>query len=158
MAIYMQYGKIKGNVTATGHEGWIDVSSFQFGVGRAIASVVGRSKDREASQPNFSEVSISKDMDESSPKLFQEATVGKGEKVTIHFVTTGANKIQLYLEYVLEDCMVSGYSVASGGERPSESLSLSFTKITSNYTVFDDAGKEKSKYPAGYDLAAGKKV
>jgi type VI secretion system secreted protein Hcp len=158
MAIYMQVDKIKGNVTAEGHADWIDVHSFQFGVGRAIASVVGKGKDREASAPSISEISITKDMDSSSPFLFQEATVGQAKKVTFHFVKTGASKIEIYLEYILENCMVSGYSVSSGGDRPSESLSLSFTKITSNYMVYDDAGKQTSKFPAGYDLELGKKV
>lgn len=158
MAIYMQMDKIKGNVTADGHKEWIELDSFQFGVGRAIATSVGKGKDREASAPSISEISVTKSMDESSPFLFQEATVGLAKKVTIHFVTTGASKVETYLEYILENCMVSGYSVSSGGDRPSESVSLSFTKITLNYMVFDESGKQSSKFPAGYDLELGKKV
>ena len=159
MAIYMQYGdKIKGNVTAVGHEKWIDVHSFQFGVGRAISTGVGKGKDREASTPSISEITLTKEMDESSPHLFQEATVGKASKVTIDFCTTGADKIETYLQYILENCMVSGYSISSGGDRPSESLSLSFTKITTNYWVYDEKGKQATKVPVGYDLEAGKKV
>ena len=48
--------------------------------------------------------------------------------------------------------------MSSGGDRPSETVSLSFTKITSNYIVYDDNGKQTSKFPAGYDLELGKKV
>lgn len=158
MAIYMQMDKIKGNVTAEGHKEWIELSSFQMGVGRAISTAVGKAKDREASAPSISEITVSKIMDESSPFLFQEATVGQAKKVTIDFVTTGASKIETYLQYVLENCMVSGYSISSGGDRPSETVSLSFTKITSNYMVYDDSGKQTSKFPAGYDLELGKKV
>lgn len=158
MAIYMQMGKIKGNVTAEGHKDWIELTSFQMGVGRAISTAVGKAKDREASAPSISEITVSKIMDESSPFLFQEATVGLAQKVTIDFVTTGASKIETYLQYVLENCMVSGYSMSSGGDRPSETVSLSFTKITSNYIVYDDNGKQTSKFPAGYDLELGKKV
>jgi type VI secretion system secreted protein Hcp len=158
MAIYVEIDKIKGNVTAEGHKDWIEATSFQFGVGRAIASVVGKGKDREASAPSISEITLTKEMDSSSPFLFQEATVGLAKKVTIHFAKTGASKIETYLEYVLENCMISGYSVSSGGDRPTESLSLNFTKITSNYMVFDESGKQTSKFPAGYDLELGKKV
>ncbi|HYH66977.1 MAG TPA: type VI secretion system tube protein Hcp [Urbifossiella sp.] len=39
MPIYMQYdsGKIKGDVTAKGHEDWIELASFGWGVGRGIS-------------------------------------------------------------------------------------------------------------------------
>ena len=40
MPIYIKYGDIKGDVTATGHlgsEGWVEINSFQFGIGRGIA-------------------------------------------------------------------------------------------------------------------------
>jgi type VI secretion system secreted protein Hcp len=51
MPIYVKYGKtmIKGNVTEKGHKEWVEVSSFQFGIGRGIGSPVGRAANREAS-------------------------------------------------------------------------------------------------------------
>ena len=36
VAIYMKYGDIDGAVTTTGFEKWIELSSFQWGVGRGI--------------------------------------------------------------------------------------------------------------------------
>ena len=158
MAIYLQIEGIKGNVTAKGHEDWIDISSLQWGVGRAIASAVGTSADREASKPSISEVSVTKLMDESSPMIFTEACVGKAKKVSIHLCTTGTESIDTYMEYDLEDCMVSGYSVSTGGDRPSESISLSFTKMLMKFIPYDKAGKAMSPLPAGYDMAAGTKI
>jgi type VI secretion system secreted protein Hcp len=78
--------------------------------------------------------------------------------VTLHLVKTGQDKLQTYMEYILEDCMISGYSVSSGGDRPSESLSLSFAKMTMSYTPYDNTGKGQTPVKAGYDLAKGKKV
>lgn len=158
MAIYLKIDGINGKVTAQGHEKWIDCASLQWGVGRAISSVVGSAKDREATRPSISEVTLSKMMDESSPMIFTEACVGKAKKVEIHLVTVGADKLENYMEYTLEDCMVSSYSVSSGGDRPSESLSLSFTKMEMKFIPHDDAGKAGSPIPAGYDMATGKKV
>ena len=63
MSVYMKIDGINGKVTAKGHEQWIDCSSLQWGVGRAISSAVGTSADREASKPSISEVSITKMMD-----------------------------------------------------------------------------------------------
>jgi len=158
MSIYLLVEGIKGKVTAKGHEDWIDVSSIQWGVGRAISSAVGTSADREASKPSISEVSVTKMMDESSPMIFTEACVGKSKKVSIHLCTTGTDSIDTYMEYDLEDCMVSGYSVSSGGDRPTESISFSFTKLTMKFIPYDKAGKPTSPLPAGYDMATGTKV
>jgi len=158
MSIYVQIDGIKGKVTASGHEDWIDAGSLQWGVGRAISSSVGTSADREASKPSISEVSITKLMDASSPGIFTEACVGKSKTVKIHLCTTGTDSIDTYMEYELEDCMVSGYSVSSGGDRPSESISFSFTKMMMKFIPYDDAGKAQSPLPAGYDMALGKKV
>ena len=84
MAIYMNYNdkKIKGNVTAKGYEDWIDISSFQFGVGRGISMEVGQMANREATRPSLSEISLSKLMDGSSGGLFKESVSGaEGVKV-----------------------------------------------------------------------------
>ena len=35
MAIYMKFGSIDGAVTTKGFEKWIELNSFQWGVGRA---------------------------------------------------------------------------------------------------------------------------
>jgi len=158
MSIYLQIEGIKGNVTAKGHEDWIDISSVQWGVGRAISSSVGTSADREASKPSISEVSVTKLMEESTPLIFTEACVGKSKKVSIHLCTTGTDTIDTYMEYDLEDCMISGYSMSSGGDRPSESISFSFTKLMMKYIPYDKAGKAMSPLPAGYDMATGTKV
>ena len=154
----MKIDGVKGKVTAKGHEDWIDVSSVQWGVGRAISSAVGTSADREASKPSISEVSVTKLMDESSPHIFTEACIGKSKPVQIHLCTVGTDQINTYMEYELEDCMVSGYSVSSGGDRPSESVSLSFTKLTMKFIPYDKSGKAESPIPAGYDMALGSKV
>ena len=158
MSIYMQIEGLKGKVTAKGHEDWIDASSLQWGVGRAISSAVGTSADREASKPSISEVSVTKMMDESSPMIFTEACVGKGKLVKIDLCTVGSDQIDTYMSYELEECMISGYSVSTGGDRPSESISLSFTKMTMKFTPYDKNGKPTSPLPAGYDMAQGCKV
>lgn len=157
MAIYMQIEGIKGNVEADGHADWIECNSLQWGVGRAISSKVGTAKDREASAPSISEVVVTKEMDKATPYLFTEACVGKGKKTQIHLVKTDADKLESYMEYILSDTMISGYSVSSGGDRPTESISISFTKIEMKYVPWKDDHTKDSPIPASYDLALAKK-
>ncbi|MCC6785182.1 MAG: type VI secretion system tube protein Hcp [Planctomycetes bacterium] len=156
MAIYVQIGakdEIKGNVTAKGHEHWIECGSLQFGVGRAISMPVGRSTDREASLPSLSEVTLTKQMEDSSPYIFQEALRGEGKTVTIHITKTGKDQAENIVEYILTNTMISGYSISTGGDAPTESFSLSYTKIEMKYIMWDAAHKKASQVPVSYDLA-----
>jgi type VI secretion system secreted protein Hcp len=158
MPIYMKYGKIEGEVTAEGHVGWVEINSLQLGVGRAISTPVGSTSKREASAPSISEVTVSHSTDKASTALFQESLIGKGDKLNFHFVSTDQGQLKNYLEYEMENAMVSGFSLSSGGDRPTESLSFNFTKITFKYIPSDLDSTSKSPFSAGYDLTAGKKV
>jgi type VI secretion system secreted protein Hcp len=162
MAAYLKYGsEIKGESLAEGHkgsDGWIEIGSVQWGCGRAISTPVGGSSKREASAPSVSEISISKLMDSTSPKLAQEALVGKAVDAMIELVETGEGQLETFLTLKLTNCMISGYSFSSGGGRPSESLTLNFTKIEYTYQGYDDKHKVDTgkKASVTYDLTAAK--
>ena len=156
MAIYIDIEGIKGDATHQNHKKWLDVDSLQWGVGRAIMTSSGSAQNREASEPSVSEVTFTKSMDSASALLFQEACAGSaGKKVTIDLVTTG-NPGDLYMQYTLHNALISGYSCSSSGDRPSESVSLNFTKIEMKYTQFDEKHKVVNNFPASYDLATTK--
>ena len=161
MAIYLRFkekSNIKGEVTAKGYEDWIQCHSLQYGVGRGISMAVGSGERRESTNPSISEVTCTKNMDKSSAPIFQESLVGTGSDIEIHLVQTGADQIDNYLQLVLTDCLVSSYSVSSGGENPSESFSLNFTKIEMKYIPYDKDHNPGSPIPAGYDLNLGHKI
>ena len=46
--------------------------------------------------------------------------------------------------------------MSSGGERPSESIAVNFTKIVQKYTQFKAGGEQVQADPKGWDLATGK--
>ena len=158
MAIYLQYDGIKGNVTADGYKDHIAVDSVQFGVGRGISMEPGNMSNREATRPSVSEVTLTKVADNSVTAIFKEAVTGSaGKKVVIKFVRTGADKVQEFMDYTLEDCLVSGYSMSATGESdPSETITLSFSKIMINYNDFDKTNKASSPQRVGYDLTTAK--
>ena len=149
---------IKGDSTVEKHEDWINIDSFQLGVGRSI-SASGGGKSRDTSNPSFSEATLAKSTDLASSDLFFQAICGKSlGKAEIHFVqTAGVDTAgaQVYLKYELQDAIVSSYSLSSGGERPSESFSLNFTKITKQYDDFSGE-KKVTGTPKKWDLMANK--
>ena len=162
MAIYMNYNElaVKGNVTAEGYEDWIRLDSMSFGVGRHISMEAGHMSNREATRPNITEVTVNKAMDGATSGLFKESLTGsEGVKVLIDVVRTSADKLEKFVTYELEKTMVSSYSVAAGAESaPSETISLSFGKLTMAYTAADGAHKGGTPERVGYDLELGKKL
>ena len=160
MPIYMKYGSIQGDVTETGHSSWIELNSFQWGVGRAVATAVGSNEDRESSAPSVSEVTVTKEFDKASAKLLTEAYQGTGSgdaaTVQLDFVRTNKGKLDIYSTFTLSNVIISGYSLSSGGDRPSESLSLNFTKIETKVTPMNPDGSAGSPVTITYDVGLAK--
>ena len=147
---------IKGESQVADHAGWINVDSFQLGVGRSI-SMTGSGSDRDTSNPNFSEATFNRATDKASPDLFFQAICGKSlGEAKIHFTQKAeADKEQVYLEFTLGDPIVSSYSLSSGGDRPTESFALNFVKISKKYTAFSGA-KVGDQPEKKWDLVANK--
>jgi type VI secretion system secreted protein Hcp len=158
MAIYMKYGDVKGGVTTDGFKDWIELNSFHWGASRSIGTAARGSTSREHSEPNLSEVTVTKVGDIATPKLFLDSVAGKlDNKVTIKFTTTTKGKIETFLTYELENTGLSGYSMSSSGDMPTESLSLNFTKITKTFSGMDP-GVSGSPETVGYDLTQMKSI
>ena len=159
MYIYMKYTApgITGGVTTQGFAGQIMLNSFQFGVGRGVGSPTGSSSNREASTPSVSEITVTKDLDEATGGILKEAFSGAGKATAvISFVRTDGGGGVCYLEYTLTNVMISGWSTSSGGDRPSESLSLNFTKVEIKDTPQKDDGTPGTPSTVTYDLATQK--
>jgi type VI secretion system secreted protein Hcp len=152
VAIYMLYGKIEGDVTTQGFKNWIELNSFQFGVSRGVSSGAGGAT-RESSSPSISEIVVTKYFDKSSAKLYQDSVAGSFDsKVQIKMTTTTQKAVETFLTYDLTDCGVSSYSQSSGGDAPTESLSLNFVKIMVTPTPLDKSGQIKKGDIVTYDL------
>jgi type VI secretion system secreted protein Hcp len=159
MPIYMKFTNpaINGDVTTAGYTQQILLNSLQWGVGRAIGAATGKSGNREGSTPTVSEITVSKEFDNASGGLLKEA-LGTGTKGTavISFVRTDDGGAKVYLVATLTDVALSSFSLSSGGDRPSESLSLNFTKIEWKFTPTNPDGTDGSPYPVTYDLGQQK--
>lgn len=153
MAIYLKFGSVNGPVTTKGFEKWIELDSFQFGVGRSIGTAARGSTNREGAEPHFSEVVVTKPYDVASVKLIEDGWGGHLDtKADIKFTTTVKDGVQTFLAIELEKCGVSAYSVSAGSQgNPTESISINYAKITINHTGMDSKGSG-SPVRAAYDL------
>lgn len=136
MAIYLKIDSIKGSSTDTNFSEQIELGSFQWGAGLGVGSP--RGGDRTTSEPSVSEITTTKTLDKASEGLFKALLkgdpVGKG---TISFTAASKGESIAYATLELEDIIVSGYSMSSGGDFPSESISLNFTKFDWSFTGRD---------------------
>jgi type VI secretion system secreted protein Hcp len=148
----MNWDGVPGDVTTKGFEKWIEITSFQWGVGRGVGSAMSGQASRESSIPSISEVVVTKRMDGSSPGLWTDAVAGElNTTVKLAFTTTTKGETTQFLKYELTNTGLSGYSVSSGGDMPTESLSLNFTKIVWSFTG-TDAEVSGTPVTQGYDL------
>jgi type VI secretion system Hcp family effector len=120
---FLKIDGVPGEAKDPGHTDWIEVSSFSFGVARGV-SVPG-ARGAEAGRA-VHDISITKKTDRASPKLFEMAATGRHIPKVVLQVRRGGG----YLTYVLEDVMISSVRRSSGGDRPSESVTLNFARMT----------------------------
>ena len=110
--------KLRGDVTAKGFEGWIELESAQIG-GRSTTGTSGRGTSREASAPAVHEIAVTRALNSLSAALQQASLEGKGKLTILAFVGPDG---KAYMTIILQDMMISSYSVSSGGDKPMESL------------------------------------
>jgi type VI secretion system secreted protein Hcp len=156
VAIYMNWDGVPGDVTTQGFEKWIELTSFQWGVGRGIGSAMSGQASRESSIPSVSEIVVTKRMDGSSPGLWTDSVAGQlNTTVKVAFTTTSQGATTQFLSYELTNTGLSGYSLSSGGDMPTESLSLNFTKVVWSFTGTDPS-VSGTPVTQGYDMTLAK--
>jgi type VI secretion system secreted protein Hcp len=130
--VFMKYDGVDGSVQDTDHKKWILIESMSSPMTRAGGS---------ASQPTFGPITITKELDKSSPKLMLTCATGiAGQGATIDFMETlESGGERRYLQYTLSDVLISSYSFhgkaepTSGDPIPTEQLSLNFEEIKIEY-------------------------
>jgi type VI secretion system secreted protein Hcp len=129
--IYMNFAGISGNSNGpTGPCNGIQLDSFQWGVGTetTVGSATGGAGSGKI---KFNDITVTKRMDKTSPLLLQQEFTGKSGAVSIDFCRKAGG--QPYAEYKLDNGLISSYSVSSGGDMPTESISINFTKVTFSF-------------------------
>jgi type VI secretion system secreted protein Hcp len=138
--IFLDFGKltIKGDSEYTDHVDMIKFDSVQWGVGRAVS---GGGNDRKFSDPSFSEITLSKLMDKSSVDLFiSAASLKTPHPAMISWCDIDDEAVQVYHQIELGNAVITSYSSQSGGDTPSDSITLNFTTMKVHFTRFPATG------------------
>ncbi|RQO39646.1 type VI secretion system tube protein Hcp [Variovorax sp. KBW07] len=154
MAIYLKLNGVKGQTQVKGHEDSLEVLSFQFGGGISVTTGTSN-QTRTTDTPHFSEITLSRISDSATPQLLQklaQAEVFEGKSV-ITFTREDKGVLLDLIVVTLTDVILSGLSLSSGGEPPSESLSLNYAKIELDYTKQKEAGGQEGIAPFMWNLS-----
>ncbi len=134
----------------------IQIMSFSFGVSNSGTGSVGTGSG--ASKASFSDLSVTKYADKSSPNFFINCVNGAHhEKAILHIRKAGENP-QEYLTITMEEVFITSFSHAGadGGGLPTESATLNFSKMEVAYKPQKADGTLDAVNKKGWDVKGQK--
>jgi type VI secretion system secreted protein Hcp len=151
--IILQLGTIKGNSTIKGYVDMILLLSFSHSASLPMGMDTSNT-ERTLGRPNFSEFSVNKSTDQSTPALYAACAGGtKLGNATIYIGRNEGGVFMPQMKYVLTNAMVSNISTGGGGEMM-DSFSLHYTAITAEYTQQNIDSTKKGTASFGWNLSA----
>jgi type VI secretion system secreted protein Hcp len=150
------YLKIEGiNGPSTSKEGCIDVLSFSFGSTMQSNYGPGASgKEARSGRAAFSDLSIMKVTDKTSPLLFDHCVTGNIiPTVTLYYDKPVGDEQQDYFKIELKDAMLTSHQLSGSAENPTESISFAFQRVEVAYAAEKDDGTLDAFVPKAFDLA-----
>lgn len=154
-AILLDIPDIKGQSLLKGFEDKIELLSFSHGVAMQVTASPS-SSERTSGKPNHQDMTISKYVDLSSCPVIAACNASTNLKtVTLTVGRNDSGAVLPYMVVTMDNVIVSSVSYSSGGgDRPTETLTLNYTKISWAFTEQkSDLGK-KGNNGAVWDLAA----
>jgi type VI secretion system secreted protein Hcp len=131
IALKIESPTITGELTNSPFKDQIEITSFSQGFSIPISSGGGGA---QVGPPVPADIVISKPLDQSSPELFLRSHQGTNfGKMTFSFHRPTGGAPETYYQVLLEDVRITSMSQTSGGDRPTESLSLNYGKIKWTY-------------------------
>ena len=145
--MFLKIEGIDGESADKGHKDEIDVLAWSWGMSQSASSQSGGGG---AGKVNVQDLSFTKYVDKSSPKLMEKIAMGEHISEISLTVQKAGSTSQEYLIITMKEVLVTSYSVGgSGGEdRLTENVTLNFAQIEFKYTPFDESGNPQEPVTA----------
>ena len=153
MNILMSLPNAQGSVTTENYQGWIQLLSADFHINRSIHTTPGQVNGRNVGLPGWSELTLTKRLDDASHALFTHACNGKVyDEVQLHLCTTGG-VTDPHVKHTLSNVIIAHMQTLMQDEtQPIELIRLNFTKIETTHIAYDASGSPQAPYVSGYDV------
>jgi type VI secretion system secreted protein Hcp len=131
----------------------IDILSFSFGASNSAVLGAGSSGgEARAGRANFSDITIMKVLDKTSPLLFDSCVNGTFlEKVELLYDKPVGGTPTDYFTILLDNALISSVQLSGSSENPVESVSFAFSKVKVSYNPEED-GAMKGFIDKGFDV------
>lgn len=162
MPAYLKFDGIDGEaMSSKGHEKWIEIQGWDWGVSQTSHGAGGGGGTGKAVAQDFN---FSHNFDKASPKLFLACATGKLiPAVQLDVVRAGeqGEQRQAFLKYKFYDILIS--SIQPGGaspapDMPMEEVAFKYWKIEINYFTQDAAGGPGELEMAAFDFKKNVKI
>lgn len=154
---FLRIEGIEGGATRAGHEGWIDVLNFNWGLSTSAGAVTAGGA-RTTGRAQFQDVAVTKPIDKSSPLLAVACAEGRHypEAELVFYAVGSTSPVgSVRLTDVMITTAMTG-SEASGAVM--EEVRLGFARIVWNYNDIDPRGRSRGTVSAGWDLLANRRM
>jgi len=150
---FLKFGSLQGESGSSSHKGEIELMSWSWGASNPThISGSGMSSGKVS----MSDITCSKRVDKSSPKLLELLVTGKHvDLATLSCQKqTGDKKPQDYLTIKLKEVYVSSYQTggSTGDDLGSESVTFTYGNINYDYKIQNPDGTLVSAGNVEYDL------
>ena len=156
---WIRLSGIEGEATKRGHERWIQVLGFSWGVAASQEGARGA-----AARPTFQALTIQKYLDKSSPHLAAASAEGRiiAEAELVFYGPAGTSSPPLGTVKLANAQVTEVHTErldAASTERPTETVGFRFGKIEWLYNEIDLVSREaRTTVRTGWDVAANRAV
>jgi type VI secretion system secreted protein Hcp len=148
---------IPGTSTLDNYAKQIELLSFSHGVAMQITGDVSNT-ERTSGKPNHQDFTVTKYLDQSSPKINEGCCKGDNFKeVKITVARNDKGTVLPLIVYTLKNVVLSSVSIGGGGgDKPVETVTMNYNHITWDFHAQKLEGSESGHVQTLWDLATNK--
>lgn len=157
--VYLQIEGIKGESADSAHQGWIELTSAQWGVLQPKSATASTGGGHTAERCEHQSVSITKLADLSSPIFMQTCSAGRTiPKAKLEFMRADSDGHPVkYYEVELENVLIGSVDQAvHEGSILHDTIGLKFSRVKWKYTQQKIGGGVGGNTAGGWDLSTNK--
>ena len=147
---FLKLDGIDGESVSKGHEKWIEIQSFSWGVSNT--STIGSTGGAGTGKAAPADFTLQLPFSIASPSLFKKAVSGQSITEGTLSLARSGRQTSDFLKWKLSDILISSYQVEGSGDGPFDQISLKFMKIEVAYSTQNPDGTPGVTVSEGWDF------
>jgi len=149
---------VSGESVIDGHEGEIDVQSWDWGMTQSGTTHIATGGG--AGKVNIQDLTITKWVDKSSPTLMKYCCSGKHFPSAMLTLRKAGDKPVEYYKVTMKKLLITSIQTGGSGgdDRLSETVMFNFAKLKVDYTPQKEDGSAEATVTVGWNIATNKEM